>query len=454
MEKAIKTSKEILKAIGGQENISAMEHCATRLRIVLKNQSIVSSREVIENISGIKGYIFKNNQHQFILGTGFVNKVFSVIKNDNLLNLQSMEEAVRDKTPVFQRAVKNLSSIFISIIPVIVATGLFMGIRGFLVDGLHLQLSDNLLRLSQVMTDLPFVFIPVLVTWAATKKFGGNPVIGIVLGLMLVAPQLPNKWDVSFGKIDPMYLHVLGLKLRITGFQSSILPAIFMGWFASNIEKKLRKFIPEMIDLIVTPFLTLLTSLIMGLIIVGPFLLSIEKLITKALLYFLQLPYGIGGLAYGGLIQILVIGGMHHTLVPAILALMAQTGVDYVQPMGTAAIAGQLGAGLAILTISKKSKKANLLAACIPAIFGISEPIMFGVTLPKVKPFIAGCIGGGIGGMIAAIMHLGSAGTGLSMLSGLLLYIGNGFFKYILVMIVSSLIGFTLTKLMYKGKVI
>ena len=177
-----------------------------------------------------------------------------------------------------------------------------------------MELSSQLLTLSQVLTDTAFIFIPVLVTWSAMRVFGGSPILGIVLGLMLVAPQLANKWDVAFGNAEALLIPFFGWDIPVTGLQSSILPAVFMGWFASMVEKTSRKYIPEVLDLIITPFITLLISLIVGLIFVGPALLGVEKLITEIVVYFLQIPYGIGGLIYGGAIQFMAVTGMHHTI--------------------------------------------------------------------------------------------------------------------------------------------
>lgn len=328
-----------------------------------------------------------------------------------------------------------------------------MGLRGLIVDGFGVELSPELLTLSQVLTDTAFIFIPVLVTWSAMKNFGGTPVIGVVLGLMLVAPQLPDKWAVAFGEAQPLVVSIFGLDLSITGMQSSILPAVFIGWLAARLERTFRKIVPNVLDLILTPFLTLLTSLVLGLVLVGPFILLIENMLTDAIMYFFELPFGIGGVIYGGLIQFLAVTGMHHTIVPVTVKMVAETGYDIINPIGTAAIAGQAGAALAIvMSIKDKVKRSTMFSSVIPAFFGITEPVMFAINLPKGSPFLFGCIGGAVGGGLASVLGLAAAGTGSTMIPGMLLYIGDGLLLYVLVIMVALLTSFTITKLAYREK--
>nr|WP_241487310.1 PTS transporter subunit EIIC [Vibrio coralliirubri] len=436
--------------LGGEGNIAQLNHCATRLRVVAKDDEQVDA-EGLSATEGVHGYFFQNGQHQVILGTGFVGKVFAIMKGNEAIEEAPQTEEKKDTVSTFQTVTRTFSDIFVAIIPALVATGLLMGLRGLLVNGFGIELSPQLNTLSQVLTDTAFIFIPVLVTWSAMRVFGGNPVLGIVLGLMLVAPQLANKWDVAFGNAEAMMIPFMGYEIAVTGLQSSILPAVFMGWFAALVERTSRKHIPEVLDLILTPFITLLVSLIAGLVFVGPILLGIEKLITEAVLYFLQIPYGIGGLIYGGAIQFMAVTGMHHTIVPITIAMVTDTGFDYINPLGTAAIAGQFGAAMAVMSMqTDKVKRTGMFGAALPALFGITEPAMFAITLPRVKPFLYGCVGGALGGCLGAIAGIGSAGTGATMLPGILLYLGGGLGMYVLVMLVGAASAFALTKLLYK----
>lgn len=443
-------ANRVMALLGGADNIAQLNHCATRLRVVAKDDEQVDA-EGLSTTEGVHGYFFQNGQHQVILGTGFVGKVFAIMKGNEAIEESPQTEERKDKVSTFQTVTRTFSDIFVAIIPALVATGLLMGLRGLLVNGFGIELSPQLNTLSQVLTDTAFIFIPVLVTWSAMRVFGGSPVLGIVLGLMLVAPQLASKWDVAFGNAEAMMIPFMGFEIAVTGLQSSILPAVFMGWFAALVERTSRKHIPEVLDLILTPFITLLVSLIAGLVFVGPILLGIEKLITEAVLYFLQIPYGIGGLIYGGAIQFMAVTGMHHTIVPITIAMVTDTGFDYINPLGTAAIAGQFGAAIAVMSMqTDKVKRTGMFGAALPALFGITEPAMFAITLPRVKPFLYGCIGGALGGCLGAIAGIGSAGTGATMLPGVLLYLGGGLGMYVLVMLVGAASAFTLTKLLYK----
>lgn len=444
----------VLEALGGKDNVYKMTHCATRLRVELRDDQKLDA-SAFESIEGVSGYFKQSGQHQVILGTGFVNKVFAELVQQGVVESGEAEDdapSSPDKNKV-QQLTKAFADIFIPVIPVLIATGLLMGLRGLLINGFGMELSSTILTLSQVLTDTAFTFIPVLVTWSAMKKFGGSPVIGVALGLMLVAPQLPDKWAVSFGEAEPLLLPILGFDIPITGMQSSILPAVFMGWLAATIEKRARKVIPEVLDLILTPFVTLLFSLILGLVMVGPIILGIENLITSGIMYFFELPFGLGGFIYGGAIQFLAITGMHHTIVPITVKMVAETGYDLINPIGTAAIAGQAGAAIAVILQQRdRIKRSNMFGSVIPAFLGITEPVMFAINLPKVKPFFFGCLGGAVGGGLASLLGIAAAGTGSTMLPGLLLYIGDGFFQYILVILVALATSFLATFVAYREK--
>ena len=271
---------------------------------------------------------------------------------------------------------------------------------------------------------------------------------------MLVSPNLPDKWNVVNGLAEPLKFVLGPITLNVTGYQSSVIPAICLGWFAATLEKKLHKIIPDIVDMLLVPFLTLLISLLLGLFIVGPVLSAIEKGLTDIILSMLQLPFGIGGIVYGGGIQLLCSVGMHHTVTPIIVSIYAETGLDFINPMGSAAIAGQLGAGLAIVMMTRnKQKRANMIPALIPALFGISEPVMYGITFPLIKPFLMGCIGGAAGGAFAGIVSLAAKGTGASMLPGTLLYLQGGMIQYLLVLVISIGVAYLLTRIVMKGKV-
>ncbi len=445
----VSTAQAILDAFGGKDNVVSATHCATRLRVGLKDASLVDQK-AMQEIPGVAGYFCKSGQHQVILGTGFVNKVCAEFQK--MAGLADGEETptAGGQKITFQSVTKMISDIFIPIIPVLLATGILMGLRSLLIS-LGLNFSPEFDKVYTVLTDTAYTFIPVLVAWSACKKFGGSPIMGIVLGLMLVSPYLPDKWAVVNGTAEALHFAFGPLTLNVTGYQSSVIPALFMGFFAATLEKKLHKMVPDILDMLLVPFLTLLISLVVGLFAVGPVLSGIEQALTNLILQMLKLPFGIGGIAYGGLIQILCSVGMHHTVTPIIVSLYTETGVDYINPMGSAAIAGQLGAGLAIVLMTRdRMKRANRIPALIPALFGISEPVMYGLTFPRIKPFFMGCLGGAVGGGFAAIVGLCAKGTGASMLPGMLLYLQGGMLQYIIVLVLSVGVGFAGTWLVMR----
>lgn len=442
-------AKEILQNIGGKDNIKSIEHCATRLRIIPKDKSKIDEK-AIENIDGVKGQFFAAAQYQIILGTGFVNKVYAVMVegSSDLANTSAKEDAYSDMS-LLQKISRTFGDVFVPIIPVLVATGLFMGLRGLL-QNLGVEMNETFLLFTQVLTDTAFAFLPALVAWSTMKKFGGTPVIGIVIGLMLVAPQLPNAYNVAAGTETPIYLSLLGLSIPVVGYQGSVLPALVLGIIAAKTQKILKKFIPDVIDLIVTPFATLLVAMILGLLVVGPLMHTIELWVFGAIKGFMALPFGLGGLVVGGLYQLIVVTGIHHAFSALEVELLSTTGVNPFNAMITCSIVAQGAAAVAVALKTKDKKKRSLyISSAVPAFLGITEPAIFGVNLRFIKPFIFGCLGGAAGGMIAGIIKLAGTGMGVTALPGALLYI-NDIIPYIIINAVSIVVAFCLTYFLFK----
>ncbi|AVK48905.1 PTS sugar transporter subunit IIA [Clostridium sp. MF28] len=442
-------AKEILENIGGKENIKSVEHCATRLRLILNDKEKINEK-AIENIDGVKGQFFSAAQYQIILGTGFVNKVYDVIvgQNSDLVTGNNKEEAYSQMT-LIQKISRTFGDVFVPIIPVLVATGLFMGLRGLLTN-LGVQMNENFILFTQVLTDTAFAFLPALVAWSTMKKFGGTPVIGIVIGLMLVSPSLPNAYAVAAGTATPINLTILGLNIPVVGYQGSVLPALVLGIIAAKTQKALKKVVPDVLDLIVTPFITLLFSMVLGLLIVGPIMHNAEQLIFGAIKGFMGLPFGLGGLVVGGVHQLIVVTGVHHALNALEVELLSSTGKDAFNAMITCGIVAQGAAALAVAFKTKDKKKRSLyISSAIPAFLGITEPAIFGVNLRFIKPFIFGCAGGAVGGMLSGILHLAGTGMGITALPGMLLYVNN-LGSYILVNVVAIAVAFCLTLFFFK----
>ncbi len=443
---------KLIDLVGGKENIVSVRHCATRLRIVVADKDKIRMKDV-ESLDKVKGSFFNSGQYQIILGTGLVNRVYDeVIKvtggADEGMNGEEKKVVYGNK---FQRAIRMFSDVFVPIIPVLVATGLFMGLRGLLTQETVLgvfgltpeNIPASLLTFTQILTDTAFAFLPALVCWSTFRNFGGSPVIGIVLGLMLVSPSLPSAYDVGSGAAEPLIFFGF---IKVAGYQGSVLPAFATGIITAKFEKWLRKHIPDAIDLIVTPFITLLVGILMALFILGPILHYVENGVLFIVENLLFLPFGIGGLLYGCFGQLLGIFGIHHILNFLEISMLANDGWNYLNPIGTCGNVAQAGAVLAVAikAVSNKTKQVAY-PSCLSALLGITEPAVFGVNLRFLKPFIMSMIGGGVGGFLASLFHLRATGMSITGIPGTLLYLNEQLPLYIIVNVVSFAVAFALT---------
>ena len=378
-----------------------------------------------------------------------MDKVFAeFVKGTNFSGVSNKEEAYAQMTPL-QKISRTLGDVFVPIIPVLVATGLFMGLRGA-AQSLGVQFSDNVLLLSQILTDTAFIFLPALVCWSTMKRFGGTPVIGLVLGLMLVGPQLPNAWAVAGGDVKPIPMEIFGMTIGIVGYQGSVLPALVLGIFAAKLQKALKTVVPDIIDLIVTPFVTLFVSMILGILIIGPIMHSLETTIFGAVSAFLQMPMGIGGFIVGGLQQVIVVFGVHHVFNALEVQLLATTGVDPFNAIITGAIVAQGGAAVAVAMKTQDPKKRALyISSAVPAFLGITEPAIFGINLRFMKPFLYALVGGACAGGVASFLHLAGTGMGITVLPGTLLYLDH-LLEYVLVNLIGFGVAFGLTFTLFK----
>ncbi len=445
-------AKELIEAVGGESNISSVAHCATRLRIMVNDKEKIN-QEQVENIEKVKGAFYNSGQYQVIFGTGTVNKIFAEVVDQGVSESSRDEQKadVKKQGNLFQRIIRTFGDVFVPIIPVLVATGLFMGLRGLVMQETVLaffgmapeDISDNFLLFTEVLTDTAFVFLPALVAWSAFRVFGGSPVIGLVLGLMLVSPALPNAWAVAAGDAEPLMFFGV---LPVLGYQGSVLPAFIAGLVGAKMEKWIRNKVPESLDLIVTPFLTLLIMISLALFVLGPVLHSVEEIILSATVAVLDWPLGIAGLLIGFSNQIIVITGVHHVFNMMEIGLLESLGFNPYNAIITASVAAQGGAALAVgLKTKSKKLKALALPSSLSAFLGITEPAIFGVNLRYGKPFIMGLIGGGVGGFFASIMNLQGTGMSITVIPGTLLYLNEQLFLYILVNLIAIGVAFSLT---------
>lgn len=440
-----KITQEILEALGGKENIIALEHCATRLRIVVKNNELVDA-DRIKNIEKVRGYFYQSGQHQIILGTGLVSQIYTLMTEDMPATTESVKESAYNNMNWFQKIIRALADVFIPLIPVLVATGLFMGVRGF-AEQMGLALSPDVLVLTQVVTDTVFIFLPALVVWSAFKRFGGTSVVGMVLGLMLVAPILPNAWQVASGHAEVLKIGIF----HIQGYQGTIIPALIVGIFGANVERWIRRWMPTVVDLVFTPFLTLIIGAATALFIIGPIFTIVEHGVMNSANFIINLPYGIGGGILGAAQQALTVTGLHHSLMVVELNLLANGGVNPLNALITASMAGQVGAAIAFtLSIKDKKEKALKLSSIVPCFFGITEPLLFGVTLTNSKVFLSGMIGGAAAGIFAMLMHVAPPVMGVTFLPAIPAYLGHNMALYLIMIAIGMVVGMLCTKLLVK----
>lgn len=447
-----KIAEEVIDAIGGKANISSLAHCATRLRIIVHDKEKID-KEKVEDIDKVKGAFFNSGQYQIIFGTGTVNKIYDELQEIGIggASVQEVKQAAKKEGSAFQRAIRTFGDVFVPIIPVLVATGLFMGLRGLLTQDQILNLFGlvpadipaNFLLFTEVLTDTAFAFLPALVAWSSFKVFGGSPVLGIVLGLMLVNPALPNAYEVANGSAEAITLFGF---IPVVGYQGSVLPAFFIGLIGAKLERALRRRITEALDLILTPFLTLTLMITLGLFAIGPIFHSLEDLVLTGTLAVLDLPFGIAGLLIGSLNQLVVVTGVHHIFNFLEIQLLENRGMN---PFNAIITCGMAAQGAACLAVGLKTKDAKLKALALPSSFsaflGISEPAIFGVNLRFIKPFIMGLIGGGVGGFLASLFDLAGTGMSVTVIPGTLLYLNSQLPFYILINLVAMAVAFTLT---------
>lgn len=438
-------AKKVIDALGGRENVRSVAHCATRLRVMVVDEGKID-KDTVENIEKVQGAFFNSGQYQIIFGTGTVNKIYDEVVALGLPTATTGEQKAEAAAQgnAFQRAIRTFGDVFVPIIPAIVATGLFMGLRGLL-GALGYTLPEDLNVYSQILTDTAFIVLPALVVWSTFRVFGGNQTIGIVLGMMLIAGQLPNAWVVaSGGDVKPTIFFGF---IPVVGLQGSVLPAFIIGLIGAKFEKAVRKVVPEVLDLLVTPFITLFVMSILGLFVIGPVFHVVENYILAGTQAILNLPMGLGGLLIGGVHQVIVVSGVHHIFNFLEAQLVANTGANPFNAIITAAMTAQGAATVAVGVKTKNPKlKALAFPAALSAFLGITEPAIFGVNLRFRKPFLLSLIAGAIGGAFASILGLAGTGMGVTIIPGMTLYAGNGqFFQYILMVAVSFALGFALT---------
>ncbi len=448
-----KTAQEIYDHIGKKENIISAAHCATRLRLVIGDNS-KADKEYVENIEGVKGVFFAQGQMQIILGTGVVNKVYDEfirIAGVSESSKEDLKKVAASRANPVQRMIKTLGDIFVPIIPAIVASGFLMGIMealNFMVNNgfLNIDTSGSIYTFAQLFSNTAYTFLPILIAYSGAKVFGANPYLGAVIGMIMIHPNLQNAWTVATEGVKATQKVWFGLySVDMVGYQGHVIPVIIAVWVLAQIEKRLHKIVPAMFDLFVTPLVSVFVTGYLTLSIIGPIFVAVENGLLNGIQWLIALPFGVGSFIMGALYAPTVVAGVHHMYTIIDLGQISKFGVTYWLPLASAVNIAQGGAALAVALKTKDQKiKSMAVPSALSACMGITEPAIFGVNLRFGKPFVMGCIGGAFGALFASVTGLGATGTGVTGIFGILLCLNNPV-SYLLMFVIAFGVAFVLT---------
>ncbi len=451
-----KVAKQVIEKLGGASNIANLAHCATRLRLTMVDESKID-KAAIEDIEGVKGQFSTSGQYQIIFGSGIVNKVFAEMQAQ--MGGAPVAEAKPANVPqvgLVQRLIKGLAEIFVPIIPAIVAGGLLMGIgniftaKDLFAEGqslldLHPQYKD-LANLIDTFANAPFVFLPILLGFTATKKFGGNPYLGATLGMLLVHPALTNAYGYAAALADGslQLWNVFGLSIERVGYQGTVIPVLIASWVLATLEQNLRKVVPSFLDNLVTPLCSLFITGVLAFTIIGPFGREAGEWLSSGLTWLYDTLGFIGGGIFGGLYAPIVITGMHQTFIAIETQLLASTAATFIFPIAAMSNIAQGAACLAVAVLNKDAKTRGLaLPSGISALLGITEPAMFGVNLRFRYPFYAAMMGSGLAAAYIAFFNVKASALGAAGLIGIASIRAGDWGMYAVGMLISFVVAFT-----------
>lgn len=462
-----KQVEEIVRAVGGKENIEAATHCVTRLRFALYDESKVDTESLDQN-DLVKGQFSSQGQFQVVIGPGLVDKVY-----DEMIQITGGERSSKDdvkavagkKQNPIQRAIKTLSDIFIPILPAIITAGLLLGINniltgpGIFFDGKSLvdvyPAWKDLASIINTIASTAFTFLPALIGWAAVKRFGGSPLLGIVLGLILVHPDLLSAYGyadaVNNGTVPTWNL--FGWEIEKIGYQGQVLPVLVSAYLLAKMEIFLNKRVHDSIKLLVVAPVTLLITGFLAFTIIGPVTFAIANAITSGLIYVYDSYAALGGLIYGGLYALLVITGMHHTFLAVDVQLIGSQGGTFLWPMLALSNIAQGSAALAMMLVLREKKMRGLAAtSSVSAFLGVTEPAIFGVNIRYRYPFIFGMVGSAIGGVLLTINNVQATSIGVGGVPGFLSIFPDKWGVFFIGMAIVLVVPFVLTVLFGRAK--
>lgn len=449
-----KISLELTKLVGGRENIQGIAHCATRLRIVLKDND-AADLKAIENVDLAKGVFVAGDQVQIIFGAGLVNDIYEVFAEHNdmkNMSLSDLKTVANQKMNPLQRVIKALSDVFVDIMPGILAAALLTGLSGVLGNLDFVKANDTLYGINtliNIASGAIFGFLPLAVAYSACKRFGGRPILGIVMGCIMLSNSLADAYAAAQGTAEVTTLHIFGLGVSLVGFQGGIIVALLMGFVTAKLDIFFEKKVPEVIRLLLSPLLTTLVGALLLFTVIGPVGRGLSSGITNALVWMTQNLGVVGYGVFSGLQQLVVITGLHHIFGAIEAQLLADTGRNFLNPLMSVAIIAQGGAVLGYLVLHRDNVKIREL--CIPSfvsvLFGITEPALFGINLRYRFPIIGGCIGGALGGIVVYLTNLAAVGFGTTVLPGIALAdpAGNGYVNYVIAHAIAIAGGFVMT---------
>jgi len=443
-------SRSLLPLLGGRENIASAAHCATRLRLVLVDDAKADTA-AIGKLEGVKGCFRNAGQLQVIFGTGVVNKVYAAFIREAGISETSKSEAAdiaARKLNPFQRIARLLSNIFVPIIPAIVASGLLMGLLGMVKTYGWVNPDNALYIMLDMCSSAAFIILPILIGFTAAREFGGNPFLGATLGGILTHPALTNAWGVAAGFHT---MNFFGIEVAMIGYQGTVFPVLLAGWVMRGVEKQLRRVIPDALDLILTPFLTVIIAGFVALLVIGPAGRMLGDGISFVLSTLIAHAGWLAGLVFGGLYSVIVITGVHHSFHAIEAGLLGNPaiGVNFLLPIWAMANVAQGGACLAVWFKTKDVKiKAISLPSGFSALLGITEAAIFGINLRFMKPFIAGLIGGALGGAWVVSVHVYMTAVGLTGLPGMAIVQASSLLNYAIGMVIAFSSAFMISYLL------
>ncbi|MGX8698951.1 MAG: glucose PTS transporter subunit IIA [bacterium] len=452
-----KCAEEIYSHLGGRENIISAAHCATRLRLVIADNSKID-KEALENVDGVKGMFDSNGQLQLIIGTGTVNKVydeFLAVTGMTAATKDEVKQAAASKMPLWKKILKTPGDVFVPILPAIVASGLMMGIVEAIPKFAPAFGQTDWFSFLDLVANTAFALLPVLVAISAARVFGGNIFLGAVIGLMMVHPALINAWTVgnyAAGEIPTWSIFIF--PIQQVGYQGHVIPVILAVLLMSTIEKWLHKHVPEMIDLFVTPLCTVVVTAYLTFTIIGPIFSVFENWVLAGAQALITIGFGLGAAVMGAIYPFTVVMGLHHMYNVIEAGMISSTGVNTWMPIATAANIAQFGACLAVALKCKSQKtKSVALPSSLSASLGITEPAIFGINFRFMKPFVAGMIGGAAGSLFASWMtatdaagntvKFGATTYGVTGIPGIPAI--NNIPMYLVLMLISAGVAFAIT---------